>query len=55
LRFKDDFKVNGKIIDTSYPRYESPYIKANVEGRNLMFRKNRESLFLDFDNMIRTF
>jgi hypothetical protein len=55
LKFKGDFKVNGKIIDTNYFRYESPYIKANVKDKHLMFKKDEESLFLDFENMIRTF
>lgn len=55
LKFNRDFKVNNKIINTNYIRYDSPYAKANRKSKTLKFECNGESLYLDFDNMLRVF
>ncbi|MCC5930968.1 MAG: hypothetical protein JJU28_17110 [Cyclobacteriaceae bacterium] len=55
LDFKKDFKIDGKVIDTNYMRFDSPYVKANVKDEIITFRHNGKELFLDFDNMIRKF
>ncbi len=53
LKFGADFMVDGKIINTDYSRYESPYIKAEKKDKTLTFEYNGESLFLDFENLKR--
>lgn len=55
LKFGDDFKIDGKKIDTNYIRYDSPYIKAETKDKTLTFNNNGKSLFLDFGNLIRKY
>jgi hypothetical protein len=54
LKFKGDFVLDGSIVDTSYDRYDSPYIKAKKKAEKLTFEYNGKSLHLDFYNMKRT-
>ncbi|MCP3932478.1 MAG: hypothetical protein GY705_25685 [Bacteroidetes bacterium] len=53
LKFNGDFIINGKIIDTNYNRYESPYVKAKKKDKSITFEYNDKKLFLDFGNSIR--
>lgn len=53
LTFGADFYVDGKLIDTRYNRYESPYIKAKAKDKTMTFKWNGKSLFLDFENLKR--
>ncbi|NQU53296.1 MAG: hypothetical protein HQ522_12240, partial [Bacteroidetes bacterium] len=55
LKFKGDFKVDGKVIDTNYSRYGSPYVKAEKKDKTIAFEFNGKSLFLDFENLKREF
>jgi hypothetical protein len=55
LKFGADFKVDGKVIDTQYDRYDSPYVKGNKKDQEFTFEFNGKSLFLDFDKMIRNY
>lgn len=55
LTFDADFLVNGKLINTNYPRYDSPYCKAEKKAESLTFMHNGKSLYLDFYNMKRLF
>ena len=55
LKFGGDFKIDEKIIDTNYKRYDSPYIQANKKAGILKFELNGKSLFLDFENLVRVF
>jgi hypothetical protein len=53
LKFKADFKLNGKVIDTNYDRYDSPYAKAKKKDKTLTYNYNGKSLHLDFYNLNR--
>ncbi len=55
LEYGKNFRVNGKVINTQYPRYNSPYVQGNKKDKTFTFSLNGESLLLDFDNMIRKF
>jgi hypothetical protein len=55
LTFNGDFKIDDKIMDTSYSRYDSPYIKAERKDETLSFSFNGESLYLDFDELQRIY
>lgn len=55
LKFDADFWVNGKVIDTNYERYDSPYAKAKKKDKTLTFEYNGKKLFLDFENLKREF
>jgi len=53
LKFGADFSIDGKVIDTNYNRYDSPYAKAKKKDKTLTFEYKGKSLFLDFENLIR--
>ena len=55
LEFGKNFSINGKVIDTQYPRYDSPYVQGNKKDKTFSFYMSGKSLFLDFENMIREF
>lgn len=55
LEFGVDFKVDGKVIDTNYDRYDSPYAKAKKKDKTITYEYNGKSLFLDFENLKREF
>ncbi|MCY1718867.1 hypothetical protein OU798_00845 [Prolixibacteraceae bacterium Z1-6] len=55
LKFGADFIVNGKIIDTAYSRYNSPYAQARKKDKTITFNHGGKSLFLDFYKQIREF
>ena len=55
LTFDSDFLVNGVVVNTKYPRYDSPYCKADKKAQTLNFNCNGKSLYLDFFNMKRNF
>ena len=46
---------NEKIIETSYSRYDSPYIQAEKKDNTLTFSYRGKSLFLDFENLQRVY
>ena len=53
LNYKTDFKVNGTVINTNYDRFDSPYCKAPRKAGTFAIHYKDNSLFLDFDKMIR--
>ena len=55
LKFKGEFKIDGKVIDTNYDRYDSPYAKAKKKDKTITYEYNGKSLFLDFENLKREF
>jgi hypothetical protein len=55
LVFDQEFKVDGQVIITHYPRYDSPYVQGEKKDSTFTFTLNGKSLFLDFENMIRNF
>ena len=55
LKFKGDFKVNGKTVDTNYDRFDSPYSKAKKKADAIEISFNGNSLLLDFYNMKRIY
>lgn len=55
LKFNGDFKVDEKIVDTNYNRYDSPYAKAEKKDKTITIKHNGKSLFLDFENLKREF
>lgn len=55
LEFSGDFKVNSKVTNLNYNRYDSPYIQSNRIPDELTFRYNGKKLYLNFNDLIRTF
>ena len=55
LKFKGEFLANNEVVNTEYPRYASPYITAKRKQSTLEFTFNDKYLFLDFENLKRTF
>jgi len=53
LKFKGDFMVDGKLVDTNYDRFDSPYSTAKKKAETIKIAFNGKSLFLDFYNMKR--
>lgn len=53
LKFKGDFLVDGKRVDTNYDRFDSPYVQAKKKAETIKIAFNGKSLFLDFYNMKR--
>jgi hypothetical protein len=55
LEFGGDFLIDNRIINTSYSRYESPYIQAEKKDKTLTFSFKDQRLFLDFENLQRVY
>jgi hypothetical protein len=55
MRYNSCLMVNGKVIDTNYSRFDSPYIKSDKKAETLKIKLNGKSLFLNFKNMIREY
>lgn len=55
LKYNGDFKVDEKVIDTNYKRYDSPYVKAKKKDKTISIEHNGKSLFLDFENLKREY
>jgi len=55
LRFGDDFLIDNETIETSYSRYDSPYIQAEKKDKTLNFSFREKFLFLDFDKLQRVY
>jgi hypothetical protein len=53
LTYKGKFKVNGRIVDTAYPRLETPWVKAGRKPAELTIRAGGKSLYLNFETMER--
>ena len=55
LTFGGDFHINKEIVQTSYSRYDSPYIRAEKKEKTLTFSFKGKSLFLDFEKLQRIY
>ncbi len=55
LVFNGNFELDGKVMDTNYKRYDSPYVKAEKKDKTITIQHNGKSLFLDFENLKREF
>lgn len=55
LKYDSDFKIDGKIVNLNYSRFDSPYIKSDTKSKTLKINHNGKTLFLDFDNLIRKY
>jgi len=55
LTFNEDFKIDDEIVETSYSRYDSPYISAEKKDKTLAFSFQDKALFLDFENLERMY
>jgi hypothetical protein len=54
LEYGAAFKVNGKEVNTSYPRYDSPYVKGEKKDPSFRYECKGQGLYLDFEKQIRT-
>lgn len=55
LKFAGEFVLDGKLVDTNYSRFDSPYSKAEKKDKTMQIQHNGKSLFLDFENMKREY
>ncbi len=53
LAYGGAFTVDGKAADTDYPRFDSPWVRADREPDTLAIRAGGRELFLDFDALVR--
>jgi hypothetical protein len=53
LAYGGDFLVDGKAVDTDYPRFDSPWVRAEREPATITIRAGGAELFLDFDGLRR--
>ncbi len=55
LQFGKEFSIGGNVVLFDYPRFDSPYIRAERKPKQLTFERNGLRLFLDFYNLRREF
>jgi hypothetical protein len=53
LTYGGEFTVDGETVDTDYPRFDSPWARAEREPKTIIIRAGGAELFLDFDNLRR--
>jgi len=53
LEYGRDFYVDGKKVDTDYPRINSPYARVERGAKTMKFEYKGKRLYLDFDNGVR--
>lgn len=53
LAYGGAFTVNGRAVDTDYPRFDSPWVHAEREPRTVTISAGGAELFLDFDGLRR--
>jgi hypothetical protein len=55
LAYGGDFLIDEEAINTSYSRFDSPYIRAEKKAKTLTFSHMDKRLFLDFENLQRVY
>ena len=55
LKYNSSFNVNGKNVNTNYYRFDSPYVKSERKAKTLKINMNDQSLFVDFENLVREY
>ncbi|WP_372753967.1 hypothetical protein [Mariniflexile sp.] len=55
LKYDSEFKLNGEIVNTEYLRFDSPYVQSDKKSETQIIKMGDESLFLDFNNLVRKF
>lgn len=53
VTFGQDFKVDGQVIDTEYPRFDSPYSQTPRKPDTITLEHQGKKLFLDFYKGVR--
>ncbi len=53
LKYQGEFRKNGAVIDTSYPRFSSPYSSTPRKPESITISHGDNQLFLDFYQGIR--
>jgi hypothetical protein len=53
LVYDGDFTIDGVRIDTDYPRFDSPWVRADRDPDTITIRAGGSELFLDFDALVR--
>jgi len=55
VKYKEHFKVNGKVIDTEYARFENDYVENKIERKAecMTFSFHGKTLTLDFEKASR--
>jgi hypothetical protein len=53
VSFGGDFLLNGAVVDTEYPRFDSPYATCPRKPRSVRISHDGHSLELDFYNRLR--
>ncbi|WP_281883393.1 hypothetical protein [Paenibacillus sp. YYML68] len=55
LAYQSSFTINGRDVDTSYARMDSPYAKVPRKPTRIDISYNGKSLHLDFANNVRSY
>ena len=53
LGYGREFRVNGIVQDSAYPRHASPYARTARKARTMAIELGGQRLLLDFENRIR--
>lgn len=53
LTFKENYLLNGNLINLEYDRMDSPYAFSRREAGSIIISFNGETLYLDFYNQVR--
>ena len=54
LVYKKGFSIDGVRVDTAYPRFDTPFVKAPRKPSELVIFAHGERLVLDFDHAVRS-
>jgi hypothetical protein len=55
LEFGKDFQLNGKVVNTDYKRFDSPYSQTEIKPDVIDIEFNGKTLHLDFYNLKREY
>ncbi|RED94635.1 hypothetical protein [Marinoscillum furvescens] len=53
LQYLRDLSINGTPVNTTYSRFDAPYIYAEPKAKSLTFKHNLHSLHLNFEELVR--
>jgi hypothetical protein len=53
VSFSGDFRLNGSVVDTQYPRFDSPYAHCPRKPHSVRLSHDGHVLELDFQNRVR--
>jgi hypothetical protein len=53
VKYGGEFRLDGKVVDVDYPRFDTPYVRADRNSRSYEIEFDGKRLRLDFEKMDR--